>query len=731
MLGKVFENLIEENRRKGLGSFYTPREIVHFKCQQCLISYLDTALDKEKEIVPRKDIETFIHLGEQISHYEAVDAKYAIKMPATIEKHARLIDEKLADITVCDPAVGSGAYPVGMMTEIVRARSALTPYFNDVHDRTPYHFKRHAIQNCLYGVDIDSGAVEIAKLRLWLSLVVDEEDVKQIKPLPNLFYKIVTGNSLLGVEKDVFNERLFQRLEELKPRFFDEPDKDKKDRYKQEIEDTIHELTHGKEAFDFEIYFSEVFHRKGGFDVVIANPPYIGEKGHKSLFAEIKKGMLGEFYLGKVDIFYFFFHLALNITRAGASIAFITTNYFPTADGARKLRLDLRKRATVNHLINLSEVKLFESALGQHNMITLLSKSRDESAIADNCITTRSGFVSSSVLHDILHWRDKQTHYYSVPQDDLYDGADNYIRIQGATGSGGGLTHSVLNKLAAAESRLGDVCVVNIGMRTGADKVSQSHIDDYAVKLEKGQGIYVLTDEEVSRLRLNHTEKAMLLPFFKNSDIRKYHCERKNDLWLIDLTYPKYKDVGWDSIPHIRDHIWRFDKILKNRRSNDNGLLAVIGAGYWWCFTMRHLDFTGEKIVSPQRSLSNTFAFSSTHWVASMDVYFVTQKLKSVGLKFVLSLLNSRLYYFWLYHKGKRKGEALELYQRPLSELPIKRIGAGEQKPFIALVDRILAAKQRDAEADTSGFEREIDELVYSLYGLTAEEIALVQAAAK
>ena len=141
------------------------------------------------EIVPRADIETFVHLGEQISHYEAGGVRHeaiAIKMPKSIEKHARLIDEKLADITICDPAVGSGAFPVGMMTEIVRARSALTPYFNDVHERTPYHFKRHAIQNCLYGVDIDPGAVEIAKLRLWLSLVVDEEDVKQIKPLPNL-----------------------------------------------------------------------------------------------------------------------------------------------------------------------------------------------------------------------------------------------------------------------------------------------------------------------------------------------------------------------------------------------------------------------------------------------------------------------------------------------------------------------------------------------------------------
>ena len=122
-------------------------------------------------------------------------------MPKSIINHAKMIDEKLADISICDPAVGSGAFPVGMMTEIVRARSALTPYFNDVHERTPYHFKRHAIQNCLYGVDIDPGAVEIAKLRLWLSLVVDEEDVKQIKPLPNLYYTIITGNSLIGIQK--------------------------------------------------------------------------------------------------------------------------------------------------------------------------------------------------------------------------------------------------------------------------------------------------------------------------------------------------------------------------------------------------------------------------------------------------------------------------------------------------------------------------------------------------
>ena len=296
MLGNVFENLIEENRRKGLGAYYTPREIVHYMCQEGLINYLDTAINTRQEslapgklqqaklfgesepeqtalkttirhdLVPRGNIETFVQLGEQAALYEAARVSgtksYALHLPKSIEKHARLIDEKLAEITICDPAVGSGAFPVGMMSEIVRSRSSLTPYFNDVHQRTPYYFKRHAIQNCLYGVDIDPGAVEIAKLRLWLSLVVDEEDVKRIKPLPNLDYKIMTGNSLLGVEKTLFNEKDAQRLEELKPMFFDASENKKKGEYKREIDKLIQNLTNDKEIFDFEIYFSEVFHKR-------------------------------------------------------------------------------------------------------------------------------------------------------------------------------------------------------------------------------------------------------------------------------------------------------------------------------------------------------------------------------------------------------------------------------------------------------------------------------------
>jgi len=330
MLGKVFENLIEDNRRKGLGAYYTPREIVHYMCQQCLINYLDAELSGSEHEVPRAEIETFIHLGEQISHYEAVDAKYAIKMPKNIEQYARLLDESLSGITICDPAVGSGAFPVGMMNEIVRARNALTPYFNDPHERSSYYFKRHAIQNCLYGVDIDPGAVEIAKLRLWLSLVVDEEETKQIKPLPNLDFKIVTGNSLVGFP---FKSQGLEEIEKLKTRFFEESDHDRKAELKRQIDRTLGEcFARSKRSlgydinFDFNVVFSEVFHAVGGFDVVIANPPYIDSEAMTKADGQLRKLIQDSYEMtrGNWDIYIAFYERGFRLLGDHAGLSFIT-----------------------------------------------------------------------------------------------------------------------------------------------------------------------------------------------------------------------------------------------------------------------------------------------------------------------------------------------------------------------------------------------------------------------
>jgi type I restriction-modification system DNA methylase subunit len=215
MLGKVFENLLEIKERKSKGSFYTPREIVHYMCRESLVSYLEKELSEAK--VSRGDIEALLRVGEQAADFELArldkSTGYKPQLPKSIELNSSSIDSSLEAITVCDPAVGSGAFLVGMMSEIVRARKTLTPYFSDRSRRTVYEFKRHAIQSSLYGVDIDPGAVEIAKLRLWLSLVVDEDDIKEIKPLPNLDYKIMQGDSLVEEFEGVklFDKRLVEQ----------------------------------------------------------------------------------------------------------------------------------------------------------------------------------------------------------------------------------------------------------------------------------------------------------------------------------------------------------------------------------------------------------------------------------------------------------------------------------------------------------------------------------------
>jgi hypothetical protein len=173
MLGHIFENLLEDNRDKG--AFYTPKEIVQYMCKESLIQYLLNTFQEQK------DIEGFI--------------RFHLVSPYLAEKeNAVLLNQMLDDIKVCDPAIGSGAFPIGMLQEIFEAKRFIYPYLKTNQDFKPAEVKKDIIQNSIYGVDLEKGAVDIAQLRFWLSLVVDELNPH---PLPNLDYKIMQGNSLL------------------------------------------------------------------------------------------------------------------------------------------------------------------------------------------------------------------------------------------------------------------------------------------------------------------------------------------------------------------------------------------------------------------------------------------------------------------------------------------------------------------------------------------------------
>lgn len=196
MLGHIFENLLEDNKDKG--AYYTPKEIVHYMCQESLIEYLSTKLD-----IKESDNAEAIHespLREQpTTGITRSDVERFIKSKETtpqIIAHAKDINKHLDDVKICDPAIGSGAFPMGLLQEIFHAKQVLKEIANLPELRTvsDADMKENIIQNSIYGVDIEKGAVDIARLRFWLSLIVDEE---LPRPLPNLDYKIVAGNSLL------------------------------------------------------------------------------------------------------------------------------------------------------------------------------------------------------------------------------------------------------------------------------------------------------------------------------------------------------------------------------------------------------------------------------------------------------------------------------------------------------------------------------------------------------
>ena len=299
MLGKIFENLLEDNKDKG--AFYTPKEIVRYMCQESLIAYLETntsiAADKLRNFV--------------LSPEESVADIPQQKRPKLIEA--------LQNVKICDPAIGSGAFPMGLLNELLRCREALSVKH---YDRA--ELKKSIIQNNIYGVDIEKGAVDIARLRFWLSIVVDEDTPS---PLPNLDYKIMQGNSLIesfegidlsnlvkkqipnknvdGIQTSILDEEIDihqNRLSLLLSEYFTCCDHDRKVQLQNQISKSISaqldankinsvtlsklktiNIAANNQFFLWHTWFADVF-AKGGFDIVIGNPPYIGEKGHKEIF---------------------------------------------------------------------------------------------------------------------------------------------------------------------------------------------------------------------------------------------------------------------------------------------------------------------------------------------------------------------------------------------------------------------------------------------------------------
>jgi len=724
MLGKVFERMLDVTERKSKGAFYTPREIVHYMAQQSLLYFLETEL--QNEIVLKEDLEMFIHYGEHIIDKDIAIEEGKLKqtankqlIPDSIRQNADDIDKALEKIKICDPAVGSGAFPVGIMNEIVKLRKLLTPFLKkgNAVKRSAYHFKSNAIKNSIYGVDIDAGAVEIAKLRLWLSMVVDEERIDNIEPLPNLEYKIVQGNSLINMPDDCLrNGDLETEIERLTKNYYTITDKEKKQEQKEIIDKKIQQLLSSASDFagfqidfDFKLLFHEVFHEKGGFDVVIGNPPYIGQKGNSLLFAKMKYDPNFE---KKMDYWYFFLYKSQIISAKEGITSFITPNYWITARGARILRKKITKEFFFYEWINFNDNNVFEA--GIHTNVFFLSNS----GITNKEV--KCTIYKDKIASDKIAYKSQQLNFT----------ADQNIILQGWTGFVHFLPKNVLriiNQLTNKSEKLCDteterksmkgitsgkrltdgICNLNQGLVTGKDRFI-----DKANKIN--EGVFVVNKSE--RLKFDKADLPRLKGFYKNSDIAQYHVSNIPKFYLIYVNDIETEEELKKN-PSIYNQLLEYKDVLLQR--SINGVLeSAYKRGKWWALTTDrpNIDFSGEKILCPQRSRINTFGYSNSEWYAASDVFYISLNKKTYNLKYILSILNSKLVLYWLLYMGKRKGDMLELTLEPLQYIPIKKIDYKQQRPFIKIAEYILFLKSQSTEKMSFYFEQIIDGMVYELY---------------
>ena len=349
MLGKVFEELVAGRHESG--SYYTPRPVVSFMCREALKGYL-------------KGLNTGLS-SDSVAAF--VDGRDASEIPLA---SAGRVADALHQITVVDPACGSGAYLLGMMQELVELQVEL--YNVGVDARRLYDLKLHIIQRNLYGVDIDEFAVNIAMLRMWLSLAIEYEG-EDPKALPNLDFKVVCGDSLLGPEpmpagQSDFTWHEVRRLDlgAVKDGYMRASLQSDKTNLREQIEDIKQQVRDAlgdagvpRGVVDWRVEFAEVFAERSGFDVVIANPPYVRmeklNKGHEKKYKEA----FPEVSASRADILVYFFARAIELMRPGGWLAFITSNKYMRAAYGKKLRGFLRDSLIISQVMDFGDLPVF------------------------------------------------------------------------------------------------------------------------------------------------------------------------------------------------------------------------------------------------------------------------------------------------------------------------------------------------------------------------------------
>ncbi len=340
MLGKVFEELV--TGRHDTGSYYTPRPVVSFMCRESLKICLQNKTDETPET-----LKAFVDDGD-----------------ATEIRNPEKVLQVLQTLRICDPACGSGAYLLGMMSELLRLRDALFQS-KEIDSKSTYQRKLDIIQQNLYGVDKDEFAVNIAMLRLWLSLAVDYEDDTP-EPLPNLDYKVATGDSLTGPAPEQISlaSHLIDQIQEHQAEFlvtYTDPEKQRLREEIAELRGHLQEWQASDDEFVWQVEFPEVF-QEGGFDIVIGNPPYVRQELIRPIKPTLKR-LFPEVYIGTADLYVYFYKRGTELLRVGGVLTYISSNNFLRVAYGARLRLFFTSEVCLHRLLDFGNVPVFGASV--------------------------------------------------------------------------------------------------------------------------------------------------------------------------------------------------------------------------------------------------------------------------------------------------------------------------------------------------------------------------------
>lgn len=646
MLGHIFENLLEDNKDKG--AFYTPKEIVHYMCQESLTEYLTTHLSKVYTVykeIGNAQVELFgneartgqLKIMEQLGDkaLNRDDVAFIVKhkdISHLTKAQLKKIDALLDTVKICDPAIGSGAFPMGLLQEIHAIKEVIA--YELQQPWKPADVKENIIQNSVYGVDIEKGAVDIARLRFWLSLVVDEE---KPRALPNLDYKIVVGDSLVSKfegeiieidwerktsvgKADTFVQniqRLLKEIAEKQKKFFKPDNKDKKKLQAEirnlKLELLINQLSFNKEVyesknkivldsglglsakeksknleveqkvieykrviaklqklkqnkeelfehFDWKLDFPEVLNPylvngNAGFDIVIANPPYIKEYTNRTAFDGFRNSA---YYQGKMDIWYGFACKMLDFTKSNSGLqCFIAQNNWITSAGASKLRDKVLGETEIKLFTDFGNYKVFETA-GIQTMVYLLLKRQPQHEYPVTYSWLKNDKINKSELARFLNFKvldeNSEKFVFRLKPDDFKCKPFTFNN---------NVSSDILGQIKSKGNFYLTEKEVANGIHPHYDFVSKKNAEESNGRFEKGEGIFGLSNSEKRNLGLSKDELKLIKPYYTTEELGRYYANPKNSLWII-YTGSEFKNPkSMQSYPNLKRHLDRFKDVIR------------------------------------------------------------------------------------------------------------------------------------------------------------------------